>query len=583
MPKFGDLPLKFLEISDSYKLAEFFGLKLETLTYLLYKLTSPEKYKEFHLQKRSGSTRRIFAPISPIKTLQRKLKDELDEIYTPKINVHGYVKGRSIKTNAFRHDSKLWVARMDLDSFFPSINFGRVRGMFLKEPLNFTERVATLLAKLCIMDNELPQGAPTSPVISNIICRRLDRELLALAISLRCVYTRYADDITISTTRKTFPTSMCYLDHSDNKLQAKVGSGVRDIIESNGFRVNEDKTYLCNKSGRQIVTGIVVNRHLNVRRRYVDEVRAMLHCWDKYGFKSTEHRFITIYDKKNRPFSEDGVKFRLVLLGRIQYIGSIKGWDDPVYLNLSSRFSVLDARDKIVANPFEYNKKKLVRKSSLKVHVFCEGRSDIKHLQAALNYFQELGEFSDLPIDFEDSRLISGSVELLKKCKELAKEQQENVKICIFDRDEPDKIKEATDSTGDVKDWGRNVFSFAIEVPIHRERDQKICIEHLYSDKDLKKTDKNGRRLYFRDEFFSHNGFHKTEKVFFLNPKRKTQVIDSDVIDKETGNSVALSKDKLAEYILNKEKPFDKVDFAGFQRIFEIIKKIREKVLSTPN
>ena len=251
--------MDFLKITDRYDLARFFRLELDKLTYFLYKIPPERQYKEFHLKKRKGGIRKIFAPIFPIKELQRTLKDELYKVYTPKTNVHGYVYERGIKTNAKKHEGRFWVAKIDVENFFPSIHFGRVRGFFLKPPFKFCDEVAKILAKLCVRDDKLPQGAPTSPIISNIICRKLDRELIELAARFRCVYTRYADDITFSTTRKTFPSSICYFDANQNTLRATAGNAAREIIECNSFNINESKTSLRHKGSRQMVTGLIVN------------------------------------------------------------------------------------------------------------------------------------------------------------------------------------------------------------------------------------------------------------------------------------------------------------------------------------
>lgn len=125
------------------------------------------------------------------------------------------------------------------------------------------------------------------------------------------------------------------------------------------------------------------------------------------------------------------------------------------------------------------------------------------------------------------------------------------------------------------------MFSFAIEIPEHRQDYDAICIEHLYQDEVLRRSDKDGRRIYFRNEFYRRNGFHKTDKAVLLTPKSKNPIVDSNVFHRDTGDSLALSKDNFAECIFRKMKPFDQVDFSAFKSIFDTIQKIRADVLSS--
>jgi RNA-directed DNA polymerase len=179
---------------------------LNKVTWWLYALREDRRYTWIELAKRDGSKpRQIHAPIKPIKDMQRALASVLAGCYEPPVNVHGFVHGRSPVSNARQHQKQKWVLKVDLEDFFPSINFGRVRGMFMAFPFEYPPEVATLLAQLCCYRNQLPQGAPTSPIVSNFICRRLDVQLARIARDERCYYTRYADDICLSTNRKTFP------------------------------------------------------------------------------------------------------------------------------------------------------------------------------------------------------------------------------------------------------------------------------------------------------------------------------------------------------------------------------------------
>lgn len=145
-------------------------------------------------------------------------------------------------------------------------------------PYHVPHEAATVLAQICCFKNQLPQGAPTSPVVSNMICSKLDSQLQALAKEHRCVYTRYADDITFSTSLKSFPRAVAHVVRTKSGEEIELVSILRSIIEANGFVVNPEKLRLRAANQSQTVTGLTVNRIVNVRRRFIRELRAMLHA-----------------------------------------------------------------------------------------------------------------------------------------------------------------------------------------------------------------------------------------------------------------------------------------------------------------
>src|SRR5207253_3206344 len=153
-------------------------------------------FRSFEVRKRAGGARTIAAPRGALRLLQVKLLNILSEVFDPRESVHGFVRDRSIVTNADRHKGRPVLLNVDLQDFFPSINFGRVRGVFMAKPYSLPPNVATVLAQLCCLANQLPQGAPTSPIIANMVCARLDGQLQRLAKATDATYTRYADDIT---------------------------------------------------------------------------------------------------------------------------------------------------------------------------------------------------------------------------------------------------------------------------------------------------------------------------------------------------------------------------------------------------
>ena len=179
------------------RVAALLDVTYETLVYYLYEL-GDRRYRTFQIAKRRGGTRTIAGPKSGLKAIQRKLAQVLSAIYRPRVSVQGFVPGRSIGTNALLHESSTYILNLDLEDFFPSINFGRVRGLFIAAPYAVPRAVATVMAQICCFQNALPQGAPTSPIIANMISSRMDANLQKLARRHRCLYSRYADDLTFS-------------------------------------------------------------------------------------------------------------------------------------------------------------------------------------------------------------------------------------------------------------------------------------------------------------------------------------------------------------------------------------------------
>ena len=263
------------DLLTTYDVADLFGVSLKRVNFFLYVLAETKRYKEFGIEKRLGGTRAISVPIRPIKEMQRAFAKWLSHRFKPHTHTHGYVEDRDILTNADHHVGRRWVMRVDLKDFFSTIHFGRVRGLLMSPPYSLPPDVAQLLAHLCCYKGSLPQGAPSSPVISNMVCRRLDRELAKLAGEHRCRYTRYADDLVFSTNQRAMPSQLIGRDAQTHIIS--VGSDLKRVVEGNGFVVNDEKTRLYPRNQRQLVTGIVVNDCLNVPRDYVRTLRDQMY------------------------------------------------------------------------------------------------------------------------------------------------------------------------------------------------------------------------------------------------------------------------------------------------------------------
>ncbi len=328
-------------------LATFVGVTYETFTFLLRRKPATKRYKSFTISKKNGKPRLIEAPIKPIREMQRRVADVLLEIHQPRKPVFGFVKDMNIAKNAKVHCRKRWILNIDLQDFFHSVHFGRIRGILQSPRFNFNRDVAQELAHLCCLDGRLPQGAPTSPVMSNIVCDRLDAELTSFAREHDCRYTRYCDDITFSTTRREFPLEIATF---IPKQEPKLSDAFVSLIEKHGFRLNPEKTRLLDQTKRQEVTGLTANVRPNVTREFVRQVRAMLHAWRKHGLPAAQNEFATKWDKKDRGPRKRPPKFEKVVRGKIDFIGLVRGERDPIYVKLLRYYCNLnpDAKSKVL-------------------------------------------------------------------------------------------------------------------------------------------------------------------------------------------------------------------------------------------
>lgn len=342
--------------------AKFIGVKLQTLTYLLYIKKIDNCYNTLEIPKKNGDTRTICVPNKNLKKVQKKLYNKLstyyDEIktqnnFTSKIS-HGFEKNRSIVTNAEVHKNKRYVVNLDLLDFFPSINFGRVRSYFIKNNyFEINDDIATILAQLTCYKGTLPQGAPTSPLIANMICNIMDIRILKIAKKYRLDYTRYADDLTFSTNNKYF------LNDYDKFLE-----DIKNIIHRSGFELNSKKTHLLFSNSRQEVTGLVVNKKISVPKEYYKNTRAMAHSLYKNGYFLIDDEVGTIEQ----------------LEGRFSFINQINLYNID---NKKKDMWHLNSKEKqyqkfMIYKTFYANEKPLI---------ITEGKTDVLYIKAALKKY----------------------------------------------------------------------------------------------------------------------------------------------------------------------------------------------------
>lgn len=378
--------------------ADILGFKKKSLAFILYVQADSLKYKEFDIPKRSGGLRRIAAPQDRLKLLQRRLadllQDCLDEIdnNTPlKSNAsdfdqisHGFRRRLSILTNARKHRNRRYVFNIDLADFFGSINFGRVRGFFIKDRrFHLDPKVATIFAQIACFKQGLPQGSPCSPIISNLIGNILDVHMTRLAARSGCMYTRYADDLTFSTNKKCFPDSIAKQDKEIHNIWAP-GSELLQLVNRCGFSINPRKTRMQYNRSRQEITGLVVNKKVNVRHEYRHNVRAMVHrLTTKGNFLLPEH----VKDESNSYSLAMKSGSLNQLHGRLGFIDSIDRYNAEIEINSQSD------KDEIKRKKDEIKRKKAVYRRFLfykefyaatKPVLICEGRTDSVYIENAL-------------------------------------------------------------------------------------------------------------------------------------------------------------------------------------------------------
>ncbi len=342
--------LPAFEFTDGNELREEFGglqsrgdvaallrVPVSYLTSVLYRQGVESYYNRWEISKKGGGTREITAPRSSLYVLQHRLSIALQSVYQPKPSVHGFVRGRSVVTNAAQHLRKRWVLNVDLQDFYPSLNYGRVRGVLMAGPFNCAPEAATVMAQIACVDGVLPTGGPTSPVFSNMICMRLDGRLMRLARSHQCWYTRYADDLTVSSRQRSFPEELASRD--PDAVRTILGEEIRTAIEENGFSVNDNKTRLQTTDVRQAVTGVTVNEKLNVDRRYIRLIRAMLHSIETLGFEGAQAKLEQVYAKDR--WNDATPDLRQVIHGKLAYLQMVRGGTDPLLQRYRAQFDNL--------------------------------------------------------------------------------------------------------------------------------------------------------------------------------------------------------------------------------------------------
>lgn len=561
----------FFSLKSRRDIATLLGYRYDGIIYQLYKIPPDKKYETFLIPKKSGDPRIIHAPSPALKHIQRRLNEVLKNVFVPKPVTFGFTSGKNIVDNANKHKKKNWVLNIDLREFFPSINFGRVRGMFMHKPYNLSAEVATTLAKICCFDNELPQGAPTSPIISNMICAKLDSQLQDLAWKHRCFYTRYADDITFSTTLREFPSEIAKV---NSILIVELGQELSNIIQQNGFEINDSKVRAFAYFQRQEVTGLTVNRFPNVRRKYVMQIRSMLHAWDKKGLQAAEVEHYELYNKKHQYPNNKLPSYKKVIKGKLDFLKMVKGGDNRIYLKYKRQYHGLILREKGLRRIKSFDENNIDKKP----RIYTEGLTDALILNTA---WKKLYPEIDCPFIIKDchpTRRTSpettvGGADVLKNSLINLNEEAQFTSIGIFDKDDGglnalNNVKDYVVDT--VNDWRislpRKAGCFALPVPSGREKyeaSKKLCIEFYFDDEILYLKNKDGIGL----SFSIHLGKREIKEQDDAETVKKYA---EERVIKDDGGKMIFAKDIVPL--------LDITQFKSFEMIFEKISKLVEEI-----
>ena len=333
--------VNFLLYGEEYKL-----ITEKWFNYYANPKLSKKRYTSFSIKKKSGGERNIHAPVNGLKHILRPFNIILNCVAEPHFKATGFVPGKSIVDNAAQHVGKNYVYNIDLKDFFHSFDRSWVKYGFMIKPFNLgkeKEELAFLLASICThpfeIDGEiktvLPQGAPTSPTITNILCVKLDKRLNGLAKRFGITYSRYADDITFSSQTNVF--------NKEDFLEE-----LHRIIKDQKLEMNPSKTRLQQKGYKQEVTGLIVNNKVNVNSRYIKQLRNWLYLWEKYGYVKAEQKFNQDYNS-DKGHTKNGIPvFENVLMGKLQYLKMVKGKNDSTYVKLKVRYDRLSNKNSCI-------------------------------------------------------------------------------------------------------------------------------------------------------------------------------------------------------------------------------------------
>jgi RNA-directed DNA polymerase len=331
----------FGEAQTRKDIANLLEIDEKSLRYYLFVIRPENMYRSFSISKKNGGSRQINAPLKKWRNIQRKMAYILTLIYKPKVCAYGFIKQKNILGNALQHTKKAEILNIDLKDFFTQFHFGRIAGLLKSKPYSLGEEAAITIAQIACLNGVLPQGAPTSPVLTNMLCAPLDNQLMQFAKKHRLIYTRYADDITFSSYRHNISGNIIF-ENADNLVLC---DSLKTILKKNNLVANEEKITFRTKHERQEVTGVVINKFPNIRREYLKNIRALLHNCQENGIYNEALKYIEkgycknkkISTLKDNPENQQLVEewYKSVLIGKIRFVKQIKGAQSFTFFSLA--------------------------------------------------------------------------------------------------------------------------------------------------------------------------------------------------------------------------------------------------------
>ena len=576
--------------------AKILGFSPSSLAYILYKIKPDQKYKTFDIPKKNGGTRTINSPIDELSLLQLRLSELLYSCFHeikgqyPRFwnSSHGFYPGRTIVSNAEMHRRRKFVFNVDIEDFFGTINFGRVRGFFIKDrAFSLDPPVATVIAQIACHENALPQGSPCSPVISNLVGNILDMRLLALARDARCTYTRYADDLTFSTNLNKFPIEIAEnieetsknrfsqnwaVETIDNFLAKTlgfrvfggsleggtwiVGEKLKEEIERAGFRLNHAKTRMSLKCSRQTVTGLVVNKKANINQDYYRHVRAMCNELFQRG-----NYYRSVIDTENEPELLDNLNPLEGMLSHINFVKARK--DRPAKTNKRAREAgefVVPKAPVELYRKFLFFKHFVVPKSPL---IVTEGISDITYIRCAIRSLA-----ADYPTLVEEE---DGKAEIAINFLNPTGNSRDILKLGHGAGGQASLI---SNYTNNLKKYGFKQLAHPVIILCDNDAGPKTVFKNAKSkcDQDIALTTTNnfyylGDNLYLikvPEGSSRHRDMEDLFPIEWLEMKHEGKPFDRK---KDHGDETAFGKVVFAEKIVRPNA--DKIDFSEFKSLLD--------------
>lgn len=334
-------------------------------------LTIPKKHKK--------GFRVVYAPQDGLLVILKALNELLNSSYTPEKYVSGFVRNHSVVDNAYHHVGQQYLLNIDLKDFFEHIKYDVIVNKLTEKPYGFSPEVAQAIALLtCVIspkDNSicLAQGSPIAPIISNMIFEEIDRKIYNYCCSKYVRYSRYADDLSFSSSQNNFE-------------ESEFLTSISSILEERRFIINHNKTRLRNRSQRQEVTGIVVNIKPNVPREYIKDIRNLLYVWEKYGIKDAYLAFFFCHKRKWKRSPKEIPYFVNYLKGKISYLGLVRGRLDSTYLKFSNKFNSLIQVSSFESFDIRFkNLNDEIVKSGINFSTYHQKRDQLGHIRLFYN------------------------------------------------------------------------------------------------------------------------------------------------------------------------------------------------------